>query len=95
MTGVRILSNRVESSAADGPLVEVDGQGHRYGSVTFRRNLFVAGRGKPLLNVSDPGEARDLGFHGNAWRARRGQFRARWGGRQLTTRQALQRATGN
>lgn len=70
MTGIRFVSNRVESTAGDGPLVEVDANGRRYESVTFRRNVFVAGHGKSVLEVTGPRRARDLSFHGNTWRSR-------------------------
>jgi Right handed beta helix region len=93
MTGVRIRSNRVKSSVGNGPLVQVAAQGHGYGSVTFRRNVFVAGRGKTLLKVPHPERASNLSFRGNAWRARGGRFLAKWGPHHLKTRQALHRVT--
>jgi hypothetical protein len=94
MTDVEIVSNRIESGAGDGPLVEVDADHRRYGRLQFEGNRFVARGDKPLLRVQGPGRAKDLAFRGNNWRAM-GQFSVEWGQRRLLTPHAWRAASGD
>jgi hypothetical protein len=104
MTGVEIVSNRVDSAVGSGPLVEVNGcrhcdasyladvdHGRPYTSARVRRNTFVSWGAKPLLQVH-PGHAADLVFQGNSLRTIGGQFRIDWGHQQLLTPQAWRAA---
>ena len=96
MAGVTIASNRIESSAGDGPLIYVLGcyncaDSGVYTSASFRGNTFISRGGKQLLDV-DPQSGTDATFRGNRWQAIGGPFRLRWGPRRLVTRDA-RRAT--
>ena len=92
MVGIDIVGNRVSSSAGGGPLVKVGASGRRYVGLRFRDNSFVAGGGKPLLQV-DPTGAKRLAFEDNTWRAA-GPFSVRWGRQQFETQRAWQAGTG-
>jgi hypothetical protein len=86
MSGVRIVSNRVDSAVGSGPLVDVTGcrscdapyvddatQGRPYTRVEVRGNSFVSWGDKPLLRVH-PGRAAQLVFRENRWRAIAARF---------------------
>ena len=88
MTGIDIVSNRVVSGAGDGALVDVNSNRRPYSDVRFRRNTFVAKGGKPLLDLDFPGDATDLTFQDNAWRAVGGRFEITWGDRRFSTPKA-------
>jgi hypothetical protein len=93
MRGIDIISNRVSSSRGGGPLVEVGAYGRRYQDLRFRDNSFVAGGGKPLLQL-DPRHAKRLTFGGNTWRASGGPFTVRWGHHSFANVRAWRAASG-
>lgn len=78
-SGLEVFNNSFYSAAGPGPVVLLEGGGHRFSSLHLRNNLLASGTGKPLLEFFEPSEAAGLAIQGNDWWPGEGAFHVEWG----------------